>query len=61
MNHGGSNTAVETGGAGGGDALAGLTARAEELYLHVMDLNMTFQEETAEEKVAKDQSGKVTN
>lgn len=50
------------GGTENGDSgLAELTARAEALYLHVMDLNMTFQEDTAHEKVAKDQSGKVQN
>lgn len=45
-----------------GDAgIADLEARAEAMYLKVMDMNMTFQENTAGEKVAKDQSGKVQN
>lgn len=46
---------------GTGDGIAELEARAEALYLKVMDMNMTFQENTADEKVAKDQSGKVQN
>ncbi|MEM6942839.1 MAG: hypothetical protein AAF416_04645 [Pseudomonadota bacterium] len=54
----GNNSEFGNGDSGG---LAGLTARAEALYLHVMNLNMTFQEDTAPEKVAKDQSGKVQN
>ncbi|WP_299285106.1 hypothetical protein [uncultured Tateyamaria sp.] len=44
-----------------GDGIAQLEARAEALYLRIMDMNMTFQENTADEKVAKDQSGKVQN
>jgi hypothetical protein len=43
------------------EGLGALTARAEALYLRIFDLNLTFQEDTAAEKVTKDQSGKVTN
>jgi hypothetical protein len=56
-------TTPPTDGPGNGDSggIGQLEARAEALYLKIMDMNMTFQENTAGEKVAKDQSGKVQN
>ncbi len=48
-------------GDGDSGGIGELEARAEALYLKIMDMNMTFQENTAGEKVAKDQSGKVQN
>ena len=51
----------ETPGDGDSGGIGELEARAEALYLKVMDMNMTIQENTAGEKVAKDQSAKVQN
>lgn len=46
------------GGASDG-GMSELTARANALYSQMMEANISFQQKTAGEKVAKDQSGKV--
>ncbi|MEP3636089.1 MAG: hypothetical protein ABJM43_19790 [Paracoccaceae bacterium] len=57
--------ATDSAGASSGSSVDGagmeaLTARANALFFQIMDLNMTFEEQTGGQKAAKNKSGQVT-